>query len=398
MRIKIEVSVGEGVRRPINDKYHKELSMFLRMFSSVMENNNKSTRQEGASEVFQRLKTHGWQAEALAQWRHFSGMKKRIFFLTFAVTMTLFSHNGYPQAVVTDGLVSYWTFDRQDIDGDSVLDVWGKNDGTRVGARKVQGRVNGALEFDGIDDYVNLTTLGDFGSQLGTSTFEAWVKTSFKERRWTTLFKVRDVDFIARAAEVIKIEGQRPECGMGWGIDLNGWAKPAIFDIFGLDPGNFVEVGIEGGDDIIFDPDILRFYLTNRWGRFLCTNLTVGAKVPISDGEWHHVVYVNGASYVDENGQKWWERAIFIDGQRQSLSRSRRWDPDDFIRFIEAVYLGAGNNRGKAERFFNGIIDEVRIYNRPLTEDEVRQHFEIGRAVEAAKKLPVIWGNLKTAE
>ena len=142
-------------------------------------------------------------------------MKRLLYLLTIALTLILFSYKGHTEPFVTDGLVSYWTFDRQDIDGDIVNDVWGKNNAKRVGARKVNGRVNGALEFDGIDDYVNLTNLGDFGSQLGSSTFEAWVKTSLEEDRWTTLFKVRDVDFVERDPEAIKIEG--PECGYGVG-------------------------------------------------------------------------------------------------------------------------------------------------------------------------------------
>ena len=84
---------------------------------------------------------------------------------------------------MTDGLVSYWTFDRQDITGDTVKDVWGENDGKIVGAPKiVDGQVGEALEFDGSDDYVNLTNLGNFGEQVGASTFEAWVKTDFKKR------------------------------------------------------------------------------------------------------------------------------------------------------------------------------------------------------------------------
>lgn len=304
-------------------------------------------------------------------------MKRLLYLLTIVLTITIFSYNGDTEPFVTDGLVSYWTFDRQDIDGDIVNDVWGKNNAKRVGARKVRGRVNGALEFDGIDDYVNLTNLGDFGSQVGSSTFEAWIKTSLEKDRWTTLFKVRDAD-----------------CGMGWGIDLNGWAKPAIFDKLGLKLGNFVEIGREGVDEITFDKDIIRFYLTYRPG---CRNSTAGWRFPISDGKWHHLVYVIGAPYIDENRLGWWETAIFIDGKREWLSRHSGWEPGNFIPFIEPVYLGAGNNRGEAERFFNGIIDEVRIYNRPLTQDAVTQNFEIGLSVEAAEKLPVVWGNLKTA-
>ena len=109
-------------------------------------------------------------------------MKRLSFLLTFTLTITMFSHNGYTEPFVTDGLVSYWTFDRQDIDDDIINDVWGKNNAKRRGARKVNGRVNGALEFDGIDDYVNLTNLGDFGSQVGSSTFEAWVKNELQRK------------------------------------------------------------------------------------------------------------------------------------------------------------------------------------------------------------------------
>ncbi len=323
-------------------------------------------------------------------------MKKLIFLLTFIFTITMFSHNGNT-APVTDGLVSYWTFDQQNIAGNTAKDVWGKNDGTIVGnPKRVAGRVNGALEFDGSDDYVNLTNLGDFGGQVGTSTFEAWIKTSLREDRWTTLFKVRDVDFADRDPGGIKIGG--PDCGMGWGIDLNGWAKPAIFAKLGLKPWHFVENLIINDDDSIsFDKDIIRFYLTHKLRAHRCWNSTSGWRFPISDGEWHHLVYINGVPYVDENGRELRERAIFIDGKREWLSR-HRWEPGDFIPFTEPVYLGAGNNRGEAEAFYNGIIDEVRIYNRPLTADEVSQNFEIGLSVEAAEKLPVVWGALKTAQ
>ena len=47
-------------------------------------------------------------------------------------------------------------------------------------------RIGEALEFDGSGDFVNLTTLGDFGRQIGTASFEAWIKTS-NGARWMTL-------------------------------------------------------------------------------------------------------------------------------------------------------------------------------------------------------------------
>ena len=65
--------------------------------------------------------------------------------------------------------------------------------------------------------------------------------------------------------------------------------------------------------------------------------------------------------------------------------------------FSEPVYLGAGNNRGKAENFFKGIIDEVRIYDRALTEAEIMHNYQstTGLAVEHKDKLPTVWGALK---
>jgi len=35
------------------------------------------------------------------------------------------------QEIVTDGLISIWTFDRSDIEGKTVKDAFGGNDGTR---------------------------------------------------------------------------------------------------------------------------------------------------------------------------------------------------------------------------------------------------------------------------
>ena len=95
-------------------------------------------------------------------------MKNGIYFMTFAITISVFALNATPAPIVTDGLVSYWTFDRKYITNKTVKDVWGNNNGTLIGNPKVvHGQVGEALEFDGIDDFVNLTTLGDFGGQMG---------------------------------------------------------------------------------------------------------------------------------------------------------------------------------------------------------------------------------------
>ena len=278
-------------------------------------------------------------------------MKKGVYILISVLIFAMFCHSGYAERVVTDGLVSYWTFDRQDIADNTVKDVWGKNDGTIFGDPKVvAGPVKDALAFDGFDDYVNLTNLGDFGEKVGASTFEAWVKTSFK-KDWTTLFKVLD-------------QG----CNMAWAIDVNRSAK----------------AGFPLAEDIVH-------YYVRQKSAAGCNAIAVEIEFALSDGKWHHIVFG-----IVEPGNS--EVSIYMDGEPQEIIVGDAKKLDTFIPFVEPVYIGAANNRGNVERHFPGIIDEVRIYDRPLTADEVTRNFEskIGLSVQAAEKLPIVWGKLKT--
>ncbi|MDE0018803.1 MAG: LamG domain-containing protein [Candidatus Poribacteria bacterium] len=276
--------------------------------------------------------------------------------------------------IVTDGLVSYWTFDREHIIDNTVKDVWGENNATIVGTPTiVNGHLKGALKFDGIKDYVNLTTLGDFGANLDFYTVEMWIKTDFKET-WTTIFKT--IDTCNNRATMI------------WGIDIN--RRTANAEERQNDPF---------GPQIIFAEDFIQLYLAslikNNGG---CSLAYLRGEFPISDGEWHHLVYTNKT--VDENGSEWRERALFIDGTLNQILEFLPLPPKrqyEYEPFSEPVYLGAGNNQGKAEGFFNGSIDEVRIYDRTLTEAEIIRNYQstTGLAVDRTDKLPTVWGALK---
>ena len=59
------------------------------------------------------------------------------------------------------------------------------------------------------------------------------------------------------------------------------------------------------------------------------------------------------------------------------------------------LILVAANNRGNIERFCPASVDEFRIYNRALTEQEVLQNMGSGAAVESAGKLTTTWGKVK---
>ena len=59
-------------------------------------------------------------------------MNSRIYLITFTLLFGIFSLNPAVASVVTDGLVSYWTFDKGYVVNKTLKDVWGDNDGKIV--------------------------------------------------------------------------------------------------------------------------------------------------------------------------------------------------------------------------------------------------------------------------
>lgn len=278
--------------------------------------------------------------------------------MTFAIIIGIFSLNTAPASIVTDGLVSYWTFDKGYVVNKTVKDVWGDNDGTIVGnPRVVPGKVGEALEFDGSGDFINLTTLGDFGRQIGTASFEAWIKTT-NTTRWMTLINTHGA-----------------ECPY-WGIELNGRKKKDKFEII----------------------ENMFWYHFSVGGPRSCGSVSRGTTMNIFDGEWHHIVYTSDYM-IDEGVGGSGKRVIYIDGAsgypaNHSFSGNRAFSP-----FTAPVTLGARKFPGrKSTGHFMGMIDEVRLYARPLTAAEVYQNFVSTQPYNVASKgkLSTVWGKIKT--
>ncbi len=80
---------------------------------------------------------------------------------------------GVEAQVVTDGLVSYYTLDKNDIVGDTVKDLVGGKDGTIVGEpESIEGHLGEALNFGGKPDCVELPILFNIGEK--PASYEAW--------------------------------------------------------------------------------------------------------------------------------------------------------------------------------------------------------------------------------
>ncbi len=286
-------------------------------------------------------------------------MKGRTHFTTFAIIIGILSLNTAQASIVTDGLVSYWPFDKGYIIQKTAKDVWGDNNGTIVGNPKVvPGQVGEALEFDGSGDFINLTTLGDFGRQIGTSSFEAWIKTS-NTTRWMTLINTHGA-----------------ECPY-WGIEFNGRNEKDRFEIIERTLWYYFSVGGPRS--------------CGKVGRSTRMNI-------IFDGEWHHIVYTSDYM-IDEGVGGSGKRVMYIDSvfvytNNHSFSGNRAFSP-----FTAPVTLGARKFPGrKSSGHFMGTIDEVRLYARPLTAAEVYQNFVSTQPynVTPKGKLSTVWATLKT--
>ena len=106
----------------------------------------------------------------------------------------------------------------------------------------------------------------------------------------------------------------------------------------------------------------------------------------IALNEWQHVV-----GQVDDGTHRYWLNGEIVgefDGKNALPGAAD----------TSVVYVGT--TAEGASRLFLGMIDEVRIWNRALTEEEVKQEmdsgYQSGTAVDPREKIATTWGNLKS--
>ena len=91
--------------------------------------------------------------------------------------LTILTYANMVEAItyaVEEGLVSYWSFEPDTIDGDTIKDLFGENHGTIYGGPQlVEGIVGKAMLFDGVDDAVGIPNNATI-SLSEAFTYEAW--------------------------------------------------------------------------------------------------------------------------------------------------------------------------------------------------------------------------------
>lgn len=217
--------------------------------------------------------------------------------LVAAVAVVLLA--GIPTAAHAT-LIASWGFDESS--GTTAFDSAGGNDGTIYGATRADGILGGALDFDGVNDYVDCGN-NDSLDITDELTISAWIKRP---------------DFRTYGVIVGKTNGNSVTAGYG---------------LFSYKEG-------------------LEFTFYSRgWQR-------TTPRVAVTANQWHHVAGTFNGNIL----------YLYVDGE-QRASLTYHGDITPASRYpLQIAYWRSQNPHS-----FDGLIDEVRIYDVALSPAEIRE-------------------------
>jgi len=220
----------------------------------------------------------------------------------------------------SSGPVAYWKFDEGY--GDTVYDLSGnENNGTLdaagSGANVTEtamwdrdGKFDGAMQFDGTNDSINMGNSSVFNFGTG-ATLSAWVKPTALQQ----------------------------------GFVINKWTNEQ-------------------------EDKYINYKANGKFGCFFYVAKSVETEVSYPINHWYHVVCVYDGSDI----------SIYVN-DKLAGQNSATGDVSDSTGNL---YIGRNPARGVAEGNYSpfaGLIDEVRIFNRALTMDDINKEYNQGSAL-----------------
>jgi len=109
------------------------------------------------------------------------------------------------------------------------------------------------------------------------------------------------------------------------------------------------------------------FFGIAGWG--LGWNMRVYSTNTVSVNQWTHVAVVYSGSGIAD---------LYINGQLETPSSTQDTGSAYYSVGTTPLLIGSGRNH-----YFNGTIDEVAIYNRALSAEEIQQHYQNSLAEKA---------------
>ncbi len=224
---------------------------------------------------------------------------------------------GITHADITSDLIAHWKLD--DGGGTTATDSAGVNDGTLMGdATWAAGWIGSAVQLDGDDDYVDCGQGAVFNSVCrDVITLAAWVKAD-------------------------------PALGPDWGgIIMRGYGY-----LFGdVDP---------------YDTFAMYYHRPNERMGFKTNSASPewmaspdNSATALFDGEWHHTASVYDGA----------EKVIYLDSEE--IMKDAATGEIGIGEGDGRVIIGGGRDAEPMVIEFGGLIDDARIYNRALTQEEI---------------------------
>jgi len=211
--------------------------------------------------------------------------------------------------------VAYWAFD--EATGLAAADGVGSHDGSLIGfigddSQWVTGHVGGAIEFDGLDDYVEFDGYPGVGG-TNPRAFVAWINTQ------------------EISTEILPI--------IAWGQD-----KPGAYWLVEVDEDQRLRLSCGSG--------------------FVSAN-----EQQIGDGDWHHIAVV--LDPIDPERSLISDVLLYVDGERRTIYTMEEAD----INTGDSENVRIGASHGPDTNTFGGLIDEVAIFDRVVGLTAIQRAF-----------------------
>ena len=191
--------------------------------------------------------------------------------------------------------------------GSTATDVVGPHDGTIQGATTDESGVLATTSYAFDGTDDHVSGATDISALRNTASLSFWIRSTQNGD---------DIWYEAPGITGVESDGDVDDIFWGW-IDSTG------------------HIGVQAGDDS-----------------------GAGSSTVVADGTWHHVVLTRDAATGDVE--------VYVDGDREDFATSRSGE-------ITTTFDGIGRieDTGGTPEYFSGRIDEVRVYDRVLSESTV---------------------------
>ncbi len=276
---------------------------------------------------------------------------------------------------ISRGLVAHWTMDKDQLSGTTLKDSAGTHNGLLVGGiSPIKGAVGGALELDGKSGYI---TFGNILNEVFSDQAKPGKKSGFDQaaENWSKL---------------LHLDGDKSTSGNKFSIAV--WVKPSKLnkntsllvksgDSACNPQKNERQFSLMMGDGYKAN-NLINMYSDTLWHKGF---VRVNSPKPPPVGEWTHIVFNYDESVTTDPALRF---GLYLNGEKQPLYTVIAGGSSTYKIEPGSASLAMGmvvSSSGPCPRYdyFAGGVDDLRIYDRLLSEAEAKQ------LARGAKKLAV---------